>query len=97
MNLMMHLQPLMALKKVKFDMIAKLENLGPFHFFFTLSCMDTRYDENFTSFLVENVYKIQYFTNEDGTTTTKVKGKDGRDLDKTLEQFLSEEVNESLP
>jgi hypothetical protein len=25
-------------QKVKFDMIAKLENIGPFHWFFTLSC-----------------------------------------------------------
>ena len=29
-------------QKVKYDMIAKLENLGPFHWFFTLSCGDQR-------------------------------------------------------
>ena len=28
---------------VKYDMIAKLENLGPFHWFFTLSCGDQRW------------------------------------------------------
>ena len=28
-----------------------MENLGPFHFFFTLSCADARYEENFTSLL----------------------------------------------
>ena len=34
-------------QKVKYDMIAKLENIGPFHIFFTLSCGDKRCDENF--------------------------------------------------
>ena len=29
-------------RKVKYDMIAKLENIGPFHWFFTLSCGDLR-------------------------------------------------------
>ena len=43
-------------QKVKYDMIAKLENNGPFHLFFTLSCGDCRYDENFLSFLVDKGY-----------------------------------------
>ena len=38
-------------KKKRNEQIAKLENLGPFHFFFTLSCADARYEENFTSLL----------------------------------------------
>ena len=29
-------------QKVKYDMLAKLENIGPFNLFFTLSCEDTR-------------------------------------------------------
>ena len=81
---------------VKYDMIAKLENIGPFHLFFTLSCGDTRCDENFSSFMVENGYAVEYFTNDDGTVRTMVKGKEGRYIDKTLEQFLSEDVDESL-
>ena len=46
-------------KKKRDELIAKLENLGPFHFFFTLSCADSRYQENFTSLLqdCEIVYK----------------------------------------
>ena len=83
-------------QKVKFDMIAKLENIGPFHLFFTLSCGDTRYDENFSTFLVENGYTMQYFINDDGTVETRVKGKEGRQIDKNLEIFLIEDVNESL-
>ena len=33
--------------------------MGPFHFFFTLSCADTRYEENFTSLLTDHniIYK----------------------------------------
>ena len=42
-------------QKVKYDMIAKLENLGPFHLFFTLSCGDTRYDENFSPILFKTI------------------------------------------
>ena len=80
-------------KKVKFDMIAKLENLGPFHFFFTLSCGDTRWDENFSTFLVENGYTMEYQINPDGTTTTHVNCDEGK---KTLKDFLNENVNESL-
>ena len=77
-------------------MIAKLENLGPFHLFFTLSCGDTRNDENFSSFFVENGYTIQYFTNDDGTVETIIKSKGGRKIGKTLGDFLTEDVNESL-
>ena len=38
-------------KKARQEMYAKLENLGPFTFFFTLSCADVRWAENFTSLL----------------------------------------------
>ena len=33
-------------QKFKYDLIAKLEQLGPFQFFYTLSCADKRWDEN---------------------------------------------------
>ena len=83
-------------QSVKYDMIAKLENLGPFHLFFTLSCGDTRYDENFSSFLVENGYEMSYSLKEDGTTETHVKSKHGRPINKQLERFLKEDIDESL-
>merc|ERR1712142_511496 len=38
-------------KKARQELFAKLENLGPFTFFFTLSCADMRWAENFTSLL----------------------------------------------
>ena len=41
-------------QKKKYELIARLENLGPFTFFFTLSCADKRWNENFTTFLQEH-------------------------------------------
>ena len=38
-------------QRKKYELIARLENLGPFTFFFTLSCADKRWNENFTTFL----------------------------------------------
>ena len=38
-------------KKKRYELIAKMENLGLFHLFFTLSCGEKRYNENFTTFL----------------------------------------------
>ena len=35
----------------KYEMLARLDNDGPFQFFFTLSCADTKWDENFSSIL----------------------------------------------
>ena len=45
-------------QKKKYELIARLENLGPFTFFFTLSCADKRWNENFTSLLKD--YKVKY-------------------------------------
>jgi len=41
-------------RKKKNEFIAKLENHGPFQIFFTLSCADTRFEENFTSLLQDH-------------------------------------------
>ena len=45
-------------KKVKMEVLAKVDNFGPFEWFYTLSCGDTRYDENFSTILREMGYKI---------------------------------------
>ena len=47
-------------KKAKYEMMAKLDNLGPFQFFFTLSCADKLWEENFTAILEERNIKIEY-------------------------------------
>ena len=38
-------------KKSKMEMLSKLDNCGPFHFFYTLSCADMRWPENFICIL----------------------------------------------
>ena len=69
-------------QKVKYDMIAKLENIGPFNLFFTLSCGDTRCDENFTIFLVENDYELEYILRNDGTSQTILRKKGNKIIKK---------------
>ena len=76
-------------------LLSLLENIGPFHIFFTLSCGDTRYEENFSSFLSKNGYTVEYVTHKDGTTETRVRSRNRRNS-KPLKSFLSEDVNESL-
>lgn len=53
-------------QKVKFDMIAKLENIGPFQWFFTLSCGDMRWSSNFTPVLEKLGCKIRYAVDKEG-------------------------------
>ena len=38
-------------QKLRYDMIARLEQLGPFQFFYTLSCADKRWDENIATII----------------------------------------------
>ena len=44
----------------RYEVLAKLEQLGPFQFFFTLSCADKRWDENFVSILRQKGLQIIY-------------------------------------
>ena len=72
-------------KQKRFELIARLENLGPFVLFFTLSCGEKRYNENFTAFLKHHtiIYEVRNGREEcfiDGVP---------------LEDFLREEKNQS--
>ena len=49
--------------KRKLELFSKIENYGAFHIFFTLSCADYRFNENFTSFLQNENITYQF---EDG-------------------------------
>ena len=44
----------------KMEFVSKLENLGPFTIFFTLSCADRKWSENFTSLLKLQGHDVQY-------------------------------------
>ena len=90
-------------KKAKMEMLAKIDNFGPFHWFYTLSCADMRWDENFTAILREKGYKI-IWAQEDGTENkcadnvkvTVEFQKDGKIKQVPLRYFLENECDESL-
>ena len=54
--------------------IAKLENLGAFQLFFTLSCADMRWEENFAAILRDQGLNIHYSVTPDkhGHSATKI-------------------------
>ena len=65
------------------ELFAKVENCGPFHMFFTLSCGDSRYPENFTAFLQD---RDVYWCVVDGKNTCFI---DGLTLDEFMKQNSS--------
>ena len=91
-------------KKNKMEMLAKIDNFGPFHWFYTLSCADMRWNENFSSILRERGYKIIWKKdkNSEESRVENVKvfvefRKEGKLEEKILEIFLKEEFDDSLP
>ena len=54
----------------KFELISKLENFGPFQCFFSLSCADKRWEENFGALLHEVGVEVSY---ENDTLTKEIK------------------------
>jgi hypothetical protein len=87
-------------KKAKMEMLAKLDNFGPFHIFYTLSCADMRWDENFTSILREKGFNIIWTAssgNLENNTEVKIEVEFGNEQEPMeLREFLSSEVDESL-
>ena len=80
-------------KTAKYEMLAKLENLGPFQFFFTLSCADSRWDENFSSILVDLNISIEYKTDSNGKEETIVKMENGENI--PMKMYLENYIDES--
>ena len=85
-------------KQAKYEMLAKLDNLGPFHLFFTLSCADMRWDENFASILRDKGYHIKYqlIKDDEGNWDTVVEGRTTKGEWKPIKNFIKEDVQESL-
>ena len=82
-------------------MIAKLENLGAFQLFFTLSCADLRWKENFAAILKDKGLNLTYsvIPDDKGFCKTKIEveyKKDGIMKKIDLQQYLEEEVDESF-
>ena len=88
-------------KKAKYEMLAKLENLGAFQLFFTLSCADMRWKENFAAILRDQGLNLHYsvIPDEHGHFITVIEvefKKEGKMIKKNIKQYLKEEVNSSL-
>ena len=84
-------------RTAKYEMLAKLDNFGPFQLFFTLSCADKRWNTNFATILLERGYEIRFQCDqkkEDFEVTVKARQQDKEW--KPLEKFLKEDIQESL-
>ena len=80
-------------KKGKMEMFARLDNFGPFHVFFTLSCADYRWPENVTSILIERGIGLRCTINSDQTESFEVFS---QNLWIPLENYMENEVDETL-
>ena len=70
----------------KMELLARLDNFGPFQFFFTLSCADGRWDENFISSMNELGIKVSFELDQyTGELATKLTiGEETVELDEYL-------------
>jgi ATP-dependent DNA helicase PIF1 len=83
----------------RYELVAKLEQLGPFQLFFTLSCADKRWPENFVSILRLRGLDVKYEVLSDKIqkTTKTVITVDGTPMeeyltDHNLHEMVREEV-----
>ena len=77
-------------------MLARLDNLGPFQIFFTLSSADMRWEENFTSVLRDRYVHIQYDF-ETLESRIEVRNEVTNEIEtKSLADFLANDVDETL-
>lgn len=85
-------------KNAKYEMLAKIDNFGAFQLFFTLSCADMRWDQNFAAVLAEKGYSVNFksATDDDGQHTIYVEAKSKNGQWKPIKKFLEEEVEETL-
>ena len=86
-------------QKNKYNMLAALDNFGPFHLFFTLSCADLRWTENFTSILREKGWTVVWdfgANSKENAIEAEVKVLLPDGSSKKLDLFLQEDADESL-
>merc|ERR1712218_529367 len=83
-------------REKKGELIAMMDNFGPFHWFFTLSLADKRWKEILAAICLDfpDVEQIVYSKDRDGSNIIKVKV-EGRDEEMDLEGYLEECVEES--
>ena len=75
-------------QNVRFEMMAKMENMGPFHWFFTLSCGDMRWCANFQKYFEEKKYELH--VDNQGLVWVRGEIQKGKKLRKGWEKDFSE-------
>ena len=81
-------------KKGRMEMMARLDNFGPFHVFFTLCCADYRWPENITSILHEHGIGLRCSINFNHTETYEVLSDSSGWI--SMEDYMKNEMDESL-
>ena len=83
--------------KVKYEVLAKLDNFGPFQLFFTLSCADMRWDANFITIMMERGYHINMRMEQLHDQWRVVpEARTSHGDWKPIDQFIKEDVDESF-
>ena len=83
-------------RKLKQDILARLDSEGGFQFFFTLSCADLRWDAVFASILAARGYSINFkIQSVDGGTEVTVEARTKNGNWKPIKDFIKEDVDES--
>ena len=83
-------------QKMKYEILAKVDNLGPFNLFFTLSCADQRWLANFAEILMRKGHAVSYSKDSSDISqepVIEVKSADG--TWKPIMQFIKEDLEES--
>ena len=83
-------------KKLKYEILAKIDNLGPFQLFFTLSCADQRWSANFAEILLRKGHAVSFTRNNIESSQEpfiNVRCPDG--TWKPIMQFIKEDIEES--
>ena len=83
--------------KAKYEVLAKLDNFGPFQLFFTLSCADMRWDANFVTIMLERGYELNMKVEQtEGQWNVVPEVRTSKGDWKPLDKFIKEDVDESL-
>ena len=83
-------------KKAKYEMLSKLDNIGAFQLFFTLSCADLRWDATMASVLAEQGYEVRgSLENVNGIWKDKTEIKTKTGPWKLLKDFIKEDLKDS--
>ena len=81
-------------QKMKYDLIAKMEQLGPPQFFYTLSCANKRWTENSATMLAKTRPDLEVMHNQEENGFEEFIGSKQR-TDKDIQDYEDEDENES--